>query len=604
MPFLHRAAAAFAFTLLAAPSPVLAQQQPATPSFTSCGPGGDAQLCALAKACTAEPAGKTCHDGLMAEAYLSAQWLIENAASKALGQVAVRFGARTDDLGRMVRDYEAAATKVRTLESGLIESYSKPDRSGQDALQAQLAAARADTARLDERLRAAQFGDYQEMSRPRPLPLSETQALLQSDEAMLVYMVGRTSSFVWVITRTSADWKVIEATEEELADKILALRRGLDPDPGCTRGPLTGRRTAVGGPTFDFALSNELYRTLVAPVAPSLAPAKKVIIAPSGALMSLPFAVLTSSPPPTGQPQIADYRNASWFGLDKALAVLPAPSSLRALRCASRNAAGQCAPRTGRPAPAQRMIGFGNPLLHSPGAPAVVAGPEPATRSGCSGSKDAYQGDALSQDALGRLDELPNSERELKDIAASIKGSSQIFLGAEATEARLKSTPLSANLIVFATHGLIANEISGIEEAGLVFSRPALQSPARAPDLIDNGYLTVSEAAELRIVADWVVLSACNTALGEHAGSQGLSGLARAFFFAGADSLLVSHWPVYDDAAAALTAATVSRAESTPGISRAEALRLTMRAIVTNPEETQLRRVHPSYWAPFVFVGL
>ena len=125
-------------------------------------------------------------------------------------------------------------------------------------------------------------------------------------------------------------------------------------------------------------------------------------------------------------------------------------------------------------------------------------------------------------------------------------------LGRAATETAVKALDKSGELakhgiLYFATHGLIAGEIKGLAEPAL-----ALSLPTKATRL-DDGLLTASEVTQLHLNADWVVLSACNTASGDKPGAEALSGLARAFFYAGAKSLLVSHWPVYSDAATLLT---------------------------------------------------
>ena len=94
---------------------------------------------------------------------------------------------------------------------------------------------------------------------------------------------------------------------------------------------------------------------------------------------------------------------------------------------------------------------------------------------------------------------------------------------------------------------------------------------------------------------------ACNTAAGERLGAEALSGLARAFFYAGARALLVSHWPVYSDAAVRLTTKAFAEIEVDTTLTRAEAMRRSMVALIYDPTEED--NVHPSVWAPFVLVG-
>ena len=117
----------------------------------------------------------------------------------------------------------------------------------------------------------------------------------------------------------------------------------------------------------------------------------------------------------------------------------------------------------------------------------------------------------------------------------------------------------------------------------------------------DDGYLTASEVAQLKLNADWVILSACNTASSDGTpGAEGLSGLAKAFFYAGSRALLVSHWPVESQSAAALTTRMLKEAKDKT-VGRAEALKRSMLALINTPGKPYL--AHPMFWAPFVVVG-
>jgi CHAT domain-containing protein len=146
----------------------------------------------------------------------------------------------------------------------------------------------------------------------------------------------------------------------------------------------------------------------------------------------------------------------------------------------------------------------------------------------------------------------------------------------------------------------MAGELRGAAEPGLVFTPPPQASEQ------DDGLLTASEIAALKLNADWVILSACNTAAGDGSeGAPGLSGLARAFFFAGARNLLVSHWPVRDDVAARITVDTIRRQQSDPRLARAQALQQAMRAIRndTSHDSKDDTWAHPNAWAPFSLIG-
>jgi CHAT domain-containing protein len=169
-------------------------------------------------------------------------------------------------------------------------------------------------------------------------------------------------------------------------------------------------------------------------------------------------------------------------------------------------------------------------------------------------------------------------------------------LGHDATEASVKRTTLSSfKVVYFATHGLIAGELRGLTEPALVLTLP------QQPTELDDGLLMASEVTHLKLDADWVVLSACNTAAGDSAGADALSGLAQAFFYAGARALLVSHWRVDSEAAARITTSTFENLRRDPLIGRAEALRRAMLAYMNDPANPW--NAYPDYWGPFSIIG-
>ena len=138
--------------------------------------------------------------------------------------------------------------------------------------------------------------------------------------------------------------------------------------------------------------------------------------------------------------------------------------------------------------------------------------------------------------------------------------------------------------------------------SGLVVCSPmrcAVSSCCNASSTFRYGLLTASEVAQLKLNADWFILSLCNKAAADGtSGARGLAGLAKAFFYAGSRALLVSHWPVVSDAAVALTTRMLAAAKT--GLTRAEAHRQAMMAMIdTGPAQN----AHPALWAPFVVVG-
>ena len=151
------------------------------------------------------------------------------------------------------------------------------------------------------------------------------------------------------------------------------------------------------------------------------------------------------------------------------------------------------------------------------------------------------------------------------------------------------------SVLYFATHGIVAGDVKGLGEPALALTI------SKEPNELDDGLLTANEVSQLKLNADWVVLSACNTAAGDKPGAEALSGLARAFFYAGARALLVSHWAVESKAATTLTTSTFDILKSNPKLGRAEALRRAMLAYMN--DTTDPLSAYPALWAPFVVVG-
>ncbi len=232
-------------------------------------------------------------------------------------------------------------------------------------------------------------------------------------------------------------------------------------------------------------------------------------------------------------------------------------------------------------------MGFGDPVLE--GRPGEARGIQIA---------GLFRGALADVDAVRRLAPLPETADELRAIATVLNaGEGSVFLGNQATERAVRNTDLSdSRVLAFATHALVAGQIKGAAEPALVLTPPAQASAE------DDGLLTASEIARhLKLDADWVILSACNTAAGDAPGAEGLSGLAKAFFYAGARALLVSHWSVQSEAAVKLTTRMLTEAAQHPDIGRAEALRRSMLALMGDTENEHF--AHPLFWAPFVVVG-
>jgi CHAT domain-containing protein len=189
----------------------------------------------------------------------------------------------------------------------------------------------------------------------------------------------------------------------------------------------------------------------------------------------------------------------------------------------------------------------------------------------------SFRGAAADAGALATLRPLPETADAVRAIAGIFGASAELHIGRAAAEWAVKRLPLDQYRIVhFATHGLDAGEIADLAE-------PALALSAADETSDDDGLLTASEVMALKLNAQWVVLPACNTGGGDKPGAEILLGLARAFFYTGARTLLISHWPVPSDAAVKLTTTAFAELEHAPTIGSAEALRRSMLAMIDAP---------------------
>jgi CHAT domain-containing protein len=374
-----------------------------------------------------------------------------------------------------------------------------------------------------------------------------------------------------------------------MAAKVAAFRRGLDIEE------LTKSVGAGKSELFDLATAHELYVALLGPVEALIKDKPELLIVPSGPLTALPFHLLVTDKPAIAVPRMqindmAAYRDAAWLVKRHAVTVLPSVASLKALRVLARTGHGT-----------KPMIGFGDPVFASDKAAAAPAGQRTETVEIAARTRaysDYWHGASVDRARLAEaLSPLPDSAEELKAVAAKLgASSSDIYLGRNATEENVKRLPLADYRVVyFATHGLVAGDVEGLGEPSLALTLP------NEPRELDDGLLTASEVAQLKLNADWVVLSACNTAAGEKPGAEALSGLARAFFYAGARALLVSHWRIDSKAATRLATSTFDIMKSNPTIGRAQALRRAMLAYLD--DRSDIWNAYPGFWGSFSLVG-
>lgn len=521
-----------------------------------------------------------------AEAFEIVQRANQSSAAAALNQMAARFSSGNDRMSNLVRQQQDAATELQELNKTLLAEIVKPSAERklpqEQALRARIVKVEESLVQFNDRLKK-EFPRYSELVDPKPLPLKQVQGLLGLDEALLVYHLGGRAKFVFAITRDRIDWKALPLDTDAIAERVQTLRDQLDPDA-----------VDAGRMAFDLKSAHDLYAAAVGPVEGTIIAKPHLLIVGAGALTSLPFQVLVTQPPATPiakAPQ--DYLSTPWLTLRHSLTVLPSVGSVQVLR--------EVAVRTNAPLP---YIGFGDPVFRPGGGASTRAASKAAPGKRAARTinyRDAFRGSRANTDSLSRaLAPLPDTADELRAFAKTLRvPESALKLGPQASEANVKSLKLGEYRIVhFATHALVAGEVALFSEQ----AEPALALtiPKTATNE-DDGLLTSSEVAALNLNANWVILSACNTAAGDKPGAEALTGLARAFFYAGARTLLVSHWPVQSAAAVRLTTRTIALLEEKPQLPPAEALRVAMLDLMKDAGDKA--NAHPAVWAPFVVVG-
>jgi CHAT domain-containing protein/Flp pilus assembly protein TadD len=497
----------------------------------------------------------------LADSYGVLQRASSSAAAKAISKLAARFAAGTSELARLVREDQDLSAEADRLDKRLIAAVSKPPAKRNAVLEEQIRnrieAIKSEGDQLSHAFNQ-RFPDYVALSKPQPLSPSETQMLLAEDEALVVFDFGA-KSYAWIFTKTDAHWMELKISAQDLDSQVKALRSSL---------------TFYDDKPFDAKLAHEIYQATFGAFADKIAAKNRLSIVTNSALTSLPPQLLVTRDP-DGRP----LKDLDWLVRSHAITVLPSVASLKVLRAGSATSSAR-----------KPMIAFANPVFSKDGGVALRA------------IASFYEGGQVDLPALAKaLPRLPGTADEVREIAAVLNADkSDLKLGSAASETNVKQSKLDDYRIVyFATHGLVAGDV---ERFAKVRAEPALALtiPEKPSDL-DDGLLTASEIAQLKLDADWVVLSACNTAAEDKPGAEALSGLARAFFYAGARSLVVSHWEVDSEATVRLMVETFKESSRNPNLSHAEALRQSILAMLDAAKSDG--EAHPRLWAPFVVVG-
>src|SRR5207248_1468028 len=427
---------------------------------------------------------------------------------------------------------------------------------------------------------------YASLAHPKALNLREVQTkLLDQDTLLLEYSLGEARSFVWAATPTSIKSfelpkrSVIEASARRAYELLTARSRSAPNE----RPEQKQKRVGLADEEYPRAAA-ELSRMVLGPVASQLG-SKRLLIVAEGALQYVPFAAL---PLPVGSQSSVASRSTTDNGprttdnyipliVDHEIVSLPSASVLAALR-----------QETSNRSPATKAVAvLADPVFSRDDSRVSRTGPALPVQDQSladvvrsaeeSGLKDfvRLRFSRAEADAISRL--VPESQRlEAVDFVAN---------RATATSADLNQY----RIVHFATHGLINSQHP--ELSGIVLS---LVDQKGQPQ---NGFLRLNEIYNLRLNADLVVLSACQTALGKEIKGEGLIGLTRGFMYAGAPRVVASLWRI-DDRATAELMARFYRGMMKDGLRPAAALRA---AQVSMWKED--RWSGPHYWAAFTIQG-
>ncbi|MDN4983242.1 CHAT domain-containing protein [Bradyrhizobium arachidis] len=524
-----------------------------------------------------------------------------HSVQQALAASSARAAAKDPALADLVRKEQDLTKQVNaqlgTLNNVLAIPSADRDEKGAQQIQASIAALRSerDKARLEIKQK---FPVYADLVSPKPPSVAEIRATLSDNEAMLSFYFGQNGSFVWAVPKSGpVAFAAVNAKIGDIETKIRKLREALEPQAAMISDI----------PPFDLKLGYELYELLLKPVESGWKPARNLIVVTNGALGLLPLSLLPTAPAEVAadeDPLFVGYRKVPWLARTHAVSTVPSAAALRTLR--------QLPP--GKPGRGD-LVAFGDPYFNKDQQAEAESADSKVQVAEVGGNvtrgmplkrRSSPKLEGVDSAELGLLPRLPDTADELRSIALALQAdpSKVLFLGKNATESAVKTMNLSGfRILAFATHGLVPGELNGLTQPALALSSPAVTGES------GDGLLTMEEILGLKLDADWVILSACNTGAGAGAGAEAASGLGRAFFYAGTRALLVTNWSVHSQSARQLVTDLFKRQADDPKLSRSEALRQAMMALVDGPGylddegKTEFAYAHPLFWAPYTIIG-
>lgn len=497
--------------------------------------------------------------GLYAEAFDAFQLARSGLIDKTIAKAQARLSTNDPQIAALVDELQTSQRQIDIARQDLASEQALPDleRSAivETRLNNEMATQRERVSALSQKL-ATDFSGYEQLSNPKPIDLMAMRKRLGDREALVSFIIGKKQAFIQITRRQGNTVARISEGEAGLRETVKRLRLGLE-----IQGSSVNE--------FDLGLAHALYQTLFGGVEKELQDVDHLIVAAVGPLASLPFGVLVMQ-----KPVAKEYGQAHWLGQRFAISHTPSMQAFYTLRGAA-----------SKRVPGKLMLAFANPTF------------EGARAAPPTGSVPCVSDGPMPSATLRALAPLPDTAAEVQTVAKMLgAGSSTVLLGDEASETNLHKQSLQDyRILYFATHGLLPGELKCQAEPGLVLTPPKEQAQSKDRD----GLLASSEIAALKLNADLVVLSACNTAgSGGKFGGEALSGLAESFFFAGARTLVVSHWQVPSAATSKLMSAMFSRLGPRLQGGVSPALKAAQASLIADKNTA-----HPVFWAAFVVAG-
>ncbi|MEJ8852245.1 CHAT domain-containing protein [Variovorax rhizosphaerae] len=531
---------------------------------------------------TLVPAGTPVSDSAAALAFRISELLRSNSSQGALADGAARLAAGNPALRSLVEQEQLLRFERNASRQQFAREADRADRIAKNPPADPMVAERSAKAQAievaekaktleasNERLKqlrrqiSAQFPVYRELVSPNIPSAAKLGSVLRPGEVYVNLYSAANAGFAFIVQPGGKLVAMrLDITRERTRNLIAALRKPFD-----AASPPEQEGDAGG---FDLAASHALYAAWLAPLKDHLQGAKIIYISAGGPLSSLPWNALVTAP-------AASLADASWWVAQVAPMQMPSASSLVLARTLPRREA------------TRPFVAFADPSFNG------------RERSAAKASKRSVRESPFASDVTPqtidyrRLQRLPETLDEVNAIGAALNaGDGSILTGTAASRTRVMKEDISdVRVVAFATHGLLPGELPGMPYAGLAL--------AYEGQGLKDSVLTIDDVVGLRLNADWVVLSACNTGFANGWGGDSMSALSRGFFAAGTRTVLATQWAVESQSASELTVGVFKALAADTSLSKADALVRTQRDMIEGKYGALYR--HPYFWAPYSAAG-